>query len=225
MRLALFDLDNTLLDGDSDIEWSELLARHGAMDAARVHAYHADYERGVLDIDAFLRFQLEPLAREPMDRLFAWRQTFLVDHVRPRITPAARELVRRHEADGCETVLITATNRFIVEPIAEELGVRTLIATEPESLGGRFTGRVSGVPCFREGKITRLAQWLHSRGRSIDEAREVWFYSDSHNDLPLLSLATHPVCVDPDPVLAAHAARNGWPILRLAGRLVRRTIG
>src|SRR6187402_193917 len=123
MRLALFDLDNTLLDGDSDIEWSELLARHGAMDAARTRAYHVEYHRGTLDIVAFLQFQLEPLAREPMARLLEWRREFLVSYIRPRISEAARELVREHQLDGRETVMITATNRFIVEPIAEEFGI------------------------------------------------------------------------------------------------------
>lgn len=217
MRLALFDLDNTLLDGDSDIEWSELLAQHGAMDAARTRAFHVEYHRGTLDIDAFLRFQLEPLAREPMQRLLEWRREFLGHYIRPRISQAARDLVREHQVAGRETVMITATNRFIVEPIAEEFGIAHLIATEPEIVGGSFTGRVSGVPCFREGKIARFESWLGDRGRCFHDAREVWFYSDSHNDLPLLSRATHPVCVGPDPTLAAHAAQHGWPILHLSG--------
>ncbi len=225
MRLALFDLDNTLLDGDSDIEWSDLLARHDAMDAARTRAYHVEYHRGTLDIDAFLKFQLEPLAREPMQRLLEWRREFLLDFVRPRISQAARELVREHQLAGRETVMITATNRFIVEPIAEEFGIPTLIATEPETLNGRFTGRVNGVPCFREGKITRFESWLLERGREWSDLREVWFYSDSHNDLPLLSRVTHPVCVGPDPKLAAHAASVGWPILHLTGESALRHSG
>lgn len=217
MRLALFDLDNTLLDGDSDIEWSELLGRHGAMDAARTRAYHVEYHRGTLDIDAFLRFQLEPLAREPMERLLAWRQEYLVDWIRPRIHGAARELVRGHARAGHVLALITATSRFLVEPIAEEFGIDYVIATEPEVVNGRFTGRVSGVPCFREGKITRLYEWLGSRGASVSDVRETWFYSDSHNDLPLLARATHPVCVNPDAKLAAHALRCGWPRIDLRG--------
>jgi HAD superfamily hydrolase (TIGR01490 family) len=222
MRLALFDLDNTLMDGDSDVVWSDLLARDGAMDAARVRAYHVDYHRGTLDIDAFLLFQLAPLAREPMARLLAWRQEFLVDHIRPRIPQAARDLVRDHRDAGRETAMITATNRFFAEPIAEEFGITSVIATEPEFADGRFTGRVSGRPCFREGKIARLEQWLAQRGRALGDVRELWFYSDSHNDLPLLSRATHPVCVDPDPKLAAHAAQHGWPILALhASRALR----
>lgn len=225
MRLALFDLDNTLLDGDSDIEWSELLARDGAMDSARTHAYHADYDRGTLDIDAFLSFQLEPLAREPMTRLLEWRREFLMAYIRPRISQAARDLVREHQIAGREAVMITATNRFIVEPIAEEFGIDSVIATEPEVVRGRFTGRVSGLPCFREGKIARFEQWLAERGRSPSDTRETWFYSDSHNDLPLLSRVTHPVCVGPDPKLAAHAAQHGWPILHLNGTRALRTSG
>jgi HAD superfamily hydrolase (TIGR01490 family) len=225
MRLALFDLDNTLLDGDSDIEWSELLARDGAMDAARTRAFHVEYNRGTLDIDAFLSFQLEPLAREPMTRLLEWRREFLVAYIRPRIAQAARDLVRDHQRAGRETVMITATNRFIVEPIAEEFGINSLIATEPEVVDGRFTGRVSGLPCFREGKIARFEHWLAERGRSVSDAGEIWFYSDSHNDLPLLSRATHPVCVGPDPKLAAHAAQHGWPVLDLNGGRALRTSG
>lgn len=215
MNLALFDLDNTLLDGDSDIEWSELLGRSGAMDPARTRAFHVDYERGTLDIDAFLRFQLEPLAREPMSRLLAWRQEYVVDSIRPRIHEAARELVRGHARAGHVLAMITATSRFLVEPIAEEFGITNLIATEPEVVNGRFTGRVSGVPCFREGKLTRLYEWLGERGVAIGDVRETWFYSDSHNDLPLLSRATHPVCVNPDAKLAAHALRCGWPRMDL----------
>jgi HAD superfamily phosphoserine phosphatase-like hydrolase len=114
-------------------------------------------------------------------------------------------------------VMITATNRFIVDPIAEEFGINSVIATEPEMVDGRFTGRVSGLPCFREGKIARFEQWLAKRGQSPIDTREIWFYSDSHNDLPLLSRATHPVCVGPDPKLAAHAAQHGWPIIELNG--------
>ena len=225
MRLALFDLDNTLLDGDSDIEWSELLARHGAMDAARTRAYHVEYHRGTLDIVEFLQFQLEPLAREPLARLLEWRREFLVSYIRPRISEAARALVREHQREGRETVRITATNRFIVEPIGEEFGINSLIATEPEMIDGRFTGRVSGLPCFREGKIARFEQWLAKRGKSPIDTREIWFYSDSHNDLPLLSRATHPVCVGPDPKLAAHAAQHGWPILDLHRERALRTSG
>jgi HAD superfamily hydrolase (TIGR01490 family) len=217
MRLALFDLDDTLIEGDSDVEWSEVLAADGAMDAARVRAFHAEYRRGTLDIDAFLRFQLEPLAREPLDRLLAWRKQVLVEHIRPRIRPAAARLVGLHARAGHEVVMITATLRFLVEPIAEELAIPHVIASEGEQVDGRFTGRIRGTPCFREGKIERLREWLASRGADETDVRESWFYSDSHNDLPLLDWVTHPVCVDPDEKLAAHATRLGWPVLDLAG--------
>ena len=215
MRLALFDLDNTLLDGDSDIEWSELLARYGAMDAARTRAFHVQYDAGTLDIHEFLRFQLAPLEREPIDRLLAWRQEYLRDWVRPRISEAARALVREHARAGHELVMITATNRFITEPIAEEFGIPHLVATEPERIDGRFTGGVTGVPCFREGKIARLDQWLASRGIAFADVRESWFYSDSHNDLPLLSRVTHAIAVNADAKLAQRADERGWKALDL----------
>jgi HAD superfamily hydrolase (TIGR01490 family) len=215
VRLALFDLDNTLLSGDSDIEWSDLLAREGAMDAARARAYHVDYDAGTLDIDEFLRFQLEPLAREPMERLLAWRREYLIDRIRPRIPQRSRDLVREHARAGREVALITATNRFLVQPIAEELSIPHVIATEPEEIDGRFTGRVSGVPCFRAGKIARLDQWLASRELSWSDVRESWFYSDSHNDLPLLERVTHPVCVDPDAKLEQKAREREWTIVAL----------
>jgi HAD superfamily hydrolase (TIGR01490 family) len=215
MRLALFDLDDTLIDGDSDVEWSDLLAGYGAMDATRTRAFHVEYEQGTLDIDAFLRYLLEPLAREPIERLLAWRREYLVQRIRPRIRTAALELVRQHARAGHDVVLITAMHRFLVEPIAEELAIKDVIASEAEVVDGRFTGRVAGTPCFREGKIACLREWLASRGLDFRDVSESWFYSDSHNDVPLLSLVTHPVCVNPDRKLAAHAQRLGWPVLDL----------
>ena len=215
MLLALFDLDNTLLDGDSDLEWGELLAESGAMDVERTRAFHADYHAGTLDIDAFLRFQLEPLAREPMERLCAWRTEFIERRIKPKLSLAARELVREHARLGHDLALITATNAFITAPIAHELGIPHLIATRPEMCNGRFTGRVEGLPCFREGKLRRLEEWLRERRLRTSDVREIWFYSDSHNDLPLLSAVQHPIAVDPDEKLRAHAERMGWPIVRL----------
>ena len=214
MRLALFDLDNTLLAGDSDVLWGELLGRHGAMDLERIRRFHDDYHAGTLDIDAFFEFQLAPLAREPRERLEAWREQFLEELVRPRITESARELVDRHRSLDHELAIITATSRFLATPIARELGVEHLLATEPEEFDGRFTGRVAGVPCYREGKLAHLNCWLRSRGLERGDLAETWFYSDSHNDLPLLSAVEHPVAVDPCPRLAAHARLRGWPILR-----------
>lgn len=215
MRLALFDLDNTLLQGDSDLLWGELLARSGAMDVERTRAYHVQYHAGTLDIDEFLRFQLEPLAREPRARLERWREEFVATLVRPRLSHAARALVERHRAQGHELAIVTATNRFITEPIARELGIEHLVATEPEERDGRFTGEVASVPCFRAGKIARVAEWLAARGLSRRDVAETWFYSDSHNDLPLLGAVDHPVAVDPCPRLRAHARAAGWPVISL----------
>lgn len=222
MRLALFDLDNTLLEGDSDLLWGELLARHGAMDVERVRRFHEDYHAGTLDVDAFFAFQLAPLAREPLERLERWRDEFMDELVRPRIADAARELVESHRERGHELAIITATNRFITEPIARELGVAHLIATEPEVEDGRFTGRIAGVPCYRTGKLVHLNDWLLSRGLKRGDLAETWFYSDSHNDLPLLSAVEHPCAVDPCARLAYHARNAGWPVLRLARDVERR---
>jgi HAD superfamily hydrolase (TIGR01490 family) len=216
MRLALFDLDNTLLAGDSDLLWGELLADAGAMDVERARRFHEDYHAGTLDIDAFFEFQLEPLAREPRERLEEWRRVFVRDLIRPRIADEARELVESHRERGHELAIITATNRFLTSPIAAELGVEHLIATEPEELDGRFTGRIVGPPCYREGKLLHLNAWLRSRGLRRGDIAETWFYSDSHNDVPLLCAVEHPCAVDPCPRLASHAAREGWPVLRIA---------
>ena len=214
VKLCLFDLDNTLIDGDSDLLWSELLARDGALDVEPVRRWHLDYHRGTLDIEAFLAVQLAPLAREPEDRLAAWRDEFLAEYVRPRIKPRAREAVARHAALGHELVLITATNAFLAEPIARELAIPHLLATEPERVDGRATGRVDGVPCYRDGKIAHLERWLAARGVALPDVGESWFYSDSHNDVPLLLVVDHPVAVDPDERLAERARREGWRVER-----------
>ena len=218
MRLALFDLDDTLFDGDTDIAWSDMLAEEGVQDAARTRAYHEQYHAGTLDIEEFFAFQLEPLARFPLPTLLAWRERFLRERILPRIAPAARMLVDEHRVFGHELLLITATNSFLTRPIADALGIPHLVASEPERVGGRFTGRLDGVPCFREGKITKLDAWLALRGLRLDELEASFFYSDSHNDLPLLSRVTHPVAVDPDPALRAQALRLSWPVLELHDR-------
>lgn len=218
MRLALFDLDQTLLDGDSDLEWSELLAEHGAQDAARTRAFHEQYHAGTLDIEAFFAFQLEPLARFPIATLLAWRERFVRERILPLIREEARVLVHDHRAMGHELVLITATNSFLTRPIADAFFIPHLVASEPEVVGGRFTGRLSGKPCFREGKLSKLEGWLARRGLRLDELPASYFYSDSHNDLPLLARVTHPIAVDPDPVLGAHARERGWPIVELHAR-------
>jgi HAD superfamily hydrolase (TIGR01490 family) len=217
MRLALFDLDNTLLAGDSDYEWAQFLIDRGVLERATYEAkndaFYADYKRGVLDIYAFLDFQLAPLARYPRAELDRWHAEFMAERIAPLIRPQARALVEQHAGDL--SVIITATNRFVTGPIAHAFGIPHLIATEVEEVGGRFTGRPAGTPCFREGKITRLHEWLAGQGRTLADFETSVFYSDSQNDLPLLSLVTEPVVVDPDPVLAAHGREHGWRALSL----------
>jgi len=217
-KLAIFDLDNTLLDGDSDVLWGEFLIEHGLVDG---HAYHQEnqrfyreYEAGTLDIHAFLRFALKPLREHDPERLERLRHQFMAERIRPIIPPAARKLVQRHAAADHTLLMITATNSFVTAPIAREFGIRHLLATEPRRLGNHFTGEVDGVPCFREGKVTRYRQWLQAHRYQPTES---WFYSDSHNDLPLLEHVTRPHAVNPDLTLRTHARNKGWPILNLRG--------
>jgi HAD superfamily hydrolase (TIGR01490 family) len=217
MRLALFDLDNTLLAGDSDFEWAQFLIDKGVLDRelyqARNQAFYDQYKSGTLDIYEFLTFQLRPLAAHPRSELDAWHREYMAVKVKPMIAPGAHELLVRHAAHT--RVIITATNSFVTGPIARELGVEHLIATEPEVEGSEFTGRVAGIPCFKEGKIARLDEWLDGQGMTLSGVTESWFYSDSFNDLPLLSMVTHPVAVDPDPTLRVHAEGHDWPVTSL----------
>lgn len=216
-RLVLFDLDNTLLAGDSDFEWAQFLIEQNVLDRevyeARNQQFYDQYKAGTLDIHEFLDFQLKPLSRHPRTQLDAWHREFMERKIRPLIRAAARALVERHRGDLC--AVITATNSFVTAPIARELGIAHLLATEPALRDGQFTGAVEGIPCFREGKVARLDAWLAQRGASLQAFAESWFYSDSLNDLPLLERVSHPVAVDPDPTLRAHAQRKGWPILSL----------
>jgi len=219
MRLALFDLDNTLLSGDSDYEWGQFLVDRGVLDRAAYEAqnraYYEQYVQGTLDIHEYLGFALRPLAEHSPAELARWHADFMKERIVPMITPAARALVERHLRRGDLCAIITATNSFVTAPIARAFAVEHLIATEPESRDGRFTGRVAGTPCFREGKLARLDEWLAMQRRRLADFDESVFYSDSHNDLPLLSRVSRPVAVDPDPPLAAEAARRGWAVLSL----------
>ena len=219
MELALFDLDNTLLLGDSDYEWGQFLIERGVLDREhyepRNEEFYRQYKAGELDIQEFLAFQLAPLARRPHDELDLWHREYLRDRILPIILPKARALVRRHLDAGRVCAIITSTNVFITAPIARELGVEHLIATELELGPEGYTGRPSGTPCFREGKIERLNHWLAERGETLASYAASWFYSDSHNDLPLLELVTHPVAVDPDDILRREALARGWTVLSL----------
>lgn len=216
MSLALFDLDNTLLAGDSDYLWGQFLVTQGIVDGARYEQenqrFYRAYENGTLDIAAFLNFSLRVLAAHEPERLQAWRARFVEDCVRPIILPKAQALLQRHREAGDQLLIITATNRFVTQPIADLLGVAHLLATEVEVRDGSYTGRFIDIPCFQEGKVKRLAAWLEATRATLEES---WFYSDSHNDLPLLKRVTYPVAVDPDAALAQHARAHGWPIISL----------
>jgi len=216
VKLALFDLDNTLLDGDSDYAWAQFLIEEGVLHAGDYNAkndyFFERYKDVTLDIHEFLDFQLAPLAKRPRAQLDAWHNEFMRRKIRPMILPKAPQLIAKH-ADAL-TAIVTATNRFITRPIADELGVRDLIATDIEEMDGVFTGKPRGTPTFREGKIERVDEWLAAKGRKLADF-ESWFYSDSLNDLPLLERVTHPIAVDPDATLRAHATKRKWPIISL----------
>jgi HAD superfamily hydrolase (TIGR01490 family) len=216
MPLALFDLDNTLLDGDSDYLWGCFLVEHGIVDGefyeSENQRFYDQYVAGSLDIHEFLRFQLQPLAAHKRVQLEQWREQYLASMIEPILLRKARELIDQHRGKGDELLIITATNRFITEPIAQRYGVTGLLATEPEIIDGEYTGAVTGIPCFQDGKVKRLQSWLQSNRRDLAGS---WFYSDSHNDLPLLQLVDHPVAVDPDDKLKAIAEERGWPIISL----------
>lgn len=217
MHLALFDLDNTLLAGDSDFEWAQFLIEKEALDRelyeARNRHFYEAYKAGTLDIHEFLDFQLKPLSRHPRKQLDQWHAEFMQRRILPIITQKARDLIDSHRQDA--RVVITATNSFVTGPIARELGIEHLIATEPEEVDGEFTGRVKGVPSFREGKVARLKSWMAEHGIKWEAVDQMWFYSDSLNDLPLLRLVSHPVAVDPDETLKEHALKHDWRVISL----------
>lgn len=219
MKLALFDLDNTLLTGDSDFEWAQFLIEQGVIDRelyeAKNQHFYEQYKAGTLDIDEFLDFQLKPLSRHSRKVLDGWHAEFMRSKVQGMMGPPAQELVTSHRDAGDVCVVITATNSFVTAPIARAFGVEHLIATDPEQKDGEFTGGVAGVPCFREGKVTRLERWMAQHGWSWGSFADTTFYSDSLNDLPLLSKVKRPVAVDPDATLRAHAERQGWRIISL----------
>lgn len=221
LSLAIFDLDNTLLGGDSDYLWGRFLIEQGIVDALHYerenNRFYDEYRAGQLDIHEFLRFSLAPLAGQDPETLHAWHKRFMAEKIRPIILPRARELLQQHRRQGDYLLIITATNRFVTGPIAEELGVDDMLATEAAMENGRYTGEVADIPCFRQGKVQRLEKWLAGNGMNLEGS---WFYSDSHNDLPLLELVTHPVAVDADETLSDHARQKGWPQITLRDETV-----
>ena len=216
MALAIFDLDNTLLGGDSDYLWGQFLVVRGLVNgehyARENERFYRDYREGTLDIHAFLRFALRPLRDHPRALMESLRTEFLRERIEPIMLPAARALIEAHRAQGDTLLIVTATNAFVTAPIAAAFGVPHLIATEPEERGGSYTGEVAGTPAFREGKVQRLNDWLAVSGQDLAGSS---FYSDSHNDLPLLLRVERPVAVDPDPLLRAEAQARGWAVLSL----------
>jgi len=216
VSLAIFDLDNTLLRGDSDHAWGRFLVERHLVDGdvyeRENERYYAQYQAGTLDIMEFLAFALAPLARFDRATLETWHQEFMRSKILPMITASARTLVEKHRARGDTLLIITATNRFLTAPIARAFGIDHLLATEPEVANGRYSGRVAGTPCYREGKVLRLQEWLRQHGETLGDS---WFYSDSHNDLPLLEIVTHPIAVNPDDILRSTAQARHWPVLHL----------
>ncbi len=216
MTLAIFDLDNTLIGGDSDNLWGQFLCEQRLVDttdyAHRNAQFYADYQAGQLDIDAYLRFALSALKGRSRKQLDSWHLAFMDSKIKPIMLPKAASLINDHRQRGHELLIITATNRFITEPIAQSMGIKNLIASEGEIVGGYYSGEPSGTPSYHTGKVIRLYQWLEERKSSLEDA---WFYSDSHNDLPLLELIDNPVAVDPDDALRARALELGWPVISL----------
>ena len=216
MTLALFDLDNTLLSGDSDYEWGRFLVKKNLVDRAGYEAenvrFYEQYKQGILDIYEFCAFSFKPLAEHSMETLQVLHDEFMETVIRPLMTGRALELVRQHQERGDTLLVITATNSFITRPIVRAFGIENLLATDPKIVDGRYTTEIEGIPCFQEGKVKRLEQWLRQHNQSLDDS---CFYSDSYNDLPLMELVDRAVAVDPDEKLAAEARQRGWKIISL----------
>lgn len=219
MHLAIFDLDETLIDGDSDHQWARWLGRIGRIDPtayeAANEAFYADYRAGKLDVSAYYRFALSTVTALPHADALALRARFVAEVVGPLVKQPVLARMKAHLAAGHEVVIATATNRWLTAPIAAHLGAPHLLATEVViDAEGRPTGEAEGLPCFQAGKIRHVLDWLGARGKGWAQVRHSHFYSDSRNDLPLLQHVHTPVAVDPDAVLAEHAAKAGWEILR-----------
>jgi len=216
VSLAIFDLDNTLISDDSDFLWGQFLVDQGIVDKVQYEQanikFYEDYKQGKLDIVEFLHFSLAPLANNDAEQLYQWRAQFIEEVIKPiQLKPAIR-LVNKHRFKGDTVMIITATNRFVTEPIAELFGIDILLATTPEFVNGRYTGKFEGTPCFQEGKVTLLNEWLTKSGRTMEGSS---FYSDSYNDLPLLKLVDNPYAVDADETLRQYANEANWPMISL----------
>lgn len=216
MTLALFDLDNTLLSGDSDYEWGQFLVRKGLVDPVVYETenqrFYGQYQQGTLNILEYSAFAFKPLSERSMEELAELHRTFMQETILPIISGTARKLVETHRQKGHTLMVITATNSFVTRPIVEAFGITNLLATEPKVVDGRYTREVAGTPCFQHGKVSRLQAWLQNREETLDGS---YFYSDSHNDLPLLEMVENPIVVDPDMTLHNIALERGWPIISL----------
>lgn len=216
MTLAIFDLDHTLLNGDSDYLWGEYMVENEIVDEQEYRqrnlVFYEEYQRGELDNETYLAFALEPLTRYPIEQLYAWRSDFVETWIRPIVVAGAENLLRQHREQGHELLIVSATNLFVTEPIAELLGVPTILSTEPEIIDNRYTGRYLGTPTYQQGKVTVLRQWLEDTGRDLLGS---YFYSDSINDLALLEQVDNPIAVHPDEQLQEIAESRGWKIIDL----------
>ncbi len=218
MALAIFDLDNTLISGDSDYLWGVYLGEQGIVDKAfyarENERFYEEYKQGKLDIFEFLEFSLKVLADHTLPALLSWRQEFIESKIRPIIPQASIDLIEKHRQQGDTLMIITATNAFVTQPIAELLGIEILLATDPEIVNNQYTGKVEGEPTFQHGKVNRLNKWLNENNENLENS---YFYSDSRNDIPLLELVDHAIAVDPDDALRQHAQNRQWPIISLRG--------
>lgn len=216
MALAIFDLDNTLIGGDSDHAWGQFVSELGAVDKVQFQRQNdlflQHYKKGELDISAYQLFVFDQLKDQPPETLNEWHRQFMATKIAPMQLNKARQLLEKHRKEGDYLLIITATIRFVTEPIAKQLRVDDLLASEGEMINGRYTGKPTGIPCFQEGKVERLQNWLKENKQELAGS---YFYSDSHNDLPLLKVVDNPVAVDPDETLKNYAEENGWPVISL----------
>lgn len=216
MILSIFDLDNTLINGDSDHAWGEFLVAKGLVDAKHYQKtndyFYQQYQHGGLNIHEYLAFALQPLADNDKSQLDIWHKEFMQEYIAPMLQAKAQELLQKHRDKGHFLLIITATNGFITEPIADILGVDDILSTDAECKDGQYTGKTLGTPCFQEGKVERLNAWLEGKPYDLQGS---YFYSDSHNDLPLLNMVDNPVVVDADDILREHALQQHWPHISL----------